>query len=175
MKQFLLFAALFCCRSTSLHAQCTTSVNGVGNQARCAGGTTAPVTFAGTADIYTWTNDNTAIGLAASGTGTIAAFTATNSTAAPITATVTVTPVRSATPAYAYIPHYISNTVSVINTATNAVVATVAVGNGPYGLSVSPDGSRIYVANQNSNTVSVINTATNAVVATVAVGSSPNG
>ncbi len=41
---------------------------------------------------FTWTNSNTAIGLAASGTGDIPAFTATNATAAPITATITITP-----------------------------------------------------------------------------------
>ena len=41
---------------------------------------------------FTWTNDNTAIGLAANGTGNIASFTATNTTTAPILATITVTP-----------------------------------------------------------------------------------
>jgi YVTN family beta-propeller protein len=45
----------------------------------------------------------------------------------------------------------------------------------PFGVSVSPDGSRAYVANQNSNNVSVINTTTNTVVATVAVGTQPVG
>ena len=42
---------------------------------------------------YTWTNDNTDIGLAASGTGNIPSFTATNSTTGPITANITVTSV----------------------------------------------------------------------------------
>ena len=37
-------------------------------------------------------NNTTSIGLGASGTGNIAAFTATNATAAPITATITITP-----------------------------------------------------------------------------------
>jgi len=41
---------------------------------------------------FAWTNSNTAIGLAASGTGDIPAFTATNATAAPITANITITP-----------------------------------------------------------------------------------
>ncbi len=40
---------------------------------------------------FAWTNSNTAIGLAASGSGNIPAFTGTNSTSAPITATITVT------------------------------------------------------------------------------------
>ena len=73
----------------------------------------------------------------------------------------------------AYISNQGSNSVSVINTATNAVVATVGVGTNPSGVAVTPDGTRAYVANTGSNSVSVINTATNAVVATVAVGNLP--
>ena len=42
---------------------------------------------------YSWTNDNTDIGLAASGTGNIPSFTTTNSTTAPITANITVSSV----------------------------------------------------------------------------------
>jgi large repetitive protein len=42
--------------------------------------------------LCTWTNSNPAIGLAAAGTGNIPAFTATNPTANPITATIEVTP-----------------------------------------------------------------------------------
>ena len=41
---------------------------------------------------YTWTNDDTSIGLAASGTGDIASFTATNTGTAPVTSTIVVTP-----------------------------------------------------------------------------------
>ena len=41
------------------------------------------------------------------------------------------------------------NTVSVINTATNTVSATITVGTNPNGISVSPDGSKVYVANEN--------------------------
>ncbi len=41
---------------------------------------------------FTWTNSNTTIGLGANGTGDIATFTATNTTNAPIIATITVTP-----------------------------------------------------------------------------------
>lgn len=44
---------------------------------------------------FTWTNSNTTIGLAASGTGSVPAFTATNLTAAAVTATITVTPTLS--------------------------------------------------------------------------------
>jgi YVTN family beta-propeller protein len=65
------------------------------------------------------------------------------------------------------------NSVSVINTATNTVTATVAVGNNPGGIAVNPAGTFAYVANEFSNNVSVINTATNTVTATVNVGSVP--
>ncbi len=71
----------------------------------------------------------------------------------------------------AYITNYGSNTVSVIDTATNTVTATIPVGIDPYGVAVTPDGSKVYVANVGSNTVSVIDTATNTVTATIPVGS----
>src|SRR5262245_9876713 len=68
-----------------------------------------------------------------------------------------------------------SNSVSVINTATNTVVATIPVGTTPWGVAITPDGAFAYVANQSSGTASVINTATNTVVATVPVGTGPRG
>ncbi len=75
----------------------------------------------------------------------------------------------------AYVTNLEDNTVSVIATSSNTVVATVPVGSGPIGVAVTPDGAHAYVTNFNSNTVSVIATATNTVVATVAVGSFPEG
>ena len=71
--------------------------------------------------------------------------------------------------------NHASNTTSVINTGTNHVIATIPVGNWPYGVVVTPNGEYVYVTNYNSNTVSVINTATNSVTATVPVGSKPCG
>jgi YVTN family beta-propeller protein len=79
-----------------------------------------------------------------------------------------------ATP-FAYISNINSNNVSVIDTASNAVVTTVTVGTQPFGVAVNPAGTFAYVANEGSNTISVINTATNAVVATVTVGKDPIG
>ena len=49
------------------------------------------------------------------------------------------------------------------------------VGSYPWGVAVSPDGTKVYVANEYGNTVSVIDTATNTVTATVNVGSGPFG
>ena len=65
--------------------------------------------------------------------------------------------------------------VSVIDTATNTVTATIPVGSEPVGVAVSRDGSKAYVANANSATVSVIDTATNTVIATIPVGIGPYG
>ena len=41
-----------------------------------------------------------------------------------------------------------SNTVSVIDTASNTVVTTVPVGTSPHGVAVTPDGKHVYVANR---------------------------
>ena len=72
----------------------TPTVNQPANQVVCNNTSTTAVNFSGTgATSYTWTNSNTSIGLAASGSGNIAVFTATNATAAPVTATIIVTPV----------------------------------------------------------------------------------
>ena len=60
----------------------------------CSGNTVPINTFVSTPTgaTFTWTNSNTAIGLAASGTTSVPAFAATNSTLGPITATISITP-----------------------------------------------------------------------------------
>ena len=73
---------------------------------------------------------------------------------------------------FAYVTNLFDN-VSVIDTASNTVTATVAVGSGPEGVAITPDGAFAYVTNGNSGTVSVIDTASNAVTATVTVGNGP--
>jgi len=66
----------------------------------------------------------------------------------------------------------ISGTVSVIDTASNAVIKTIDVGLHPTGLALSPAGDRVYVTNANSDTVSAISTLTDSVVKTLHVGGS---
>ena len=66
-----------------------------------------------------------------------------------------------------------NNFVSVIDTATNTVVATIPVGVAPNGVAITPDGSRAYVTNDDSDSVSVIDTTTSTVVATIPVGVGP--
>ena len=73
-------------------------VNAIADQTLCNGDSTLAVSFATTntgdgTTTYNWTNDNTAIGLASSGTGDISSFTATSSAVAPIVGNITVTPV----------------------------------------------------------------------------------
>jgi len=70
----------------------TPTVTAPGNQVVCNGASTAVVSFSGTGTSYTWVNDTTSIGLAASGSGDIAAFAAVNTGVAPVIATITVTP-----------------------------------------------------------------------------------
>ncbi len=69
-------------------------VNLITNQVLCNGALTLPVTFSGTVPgtQFSWTNTNDTIGLAASGSGNIAAFTAKNTKIVPVTALVAVTP-----------------------------------------------------------------------------------
>jgi len=69
----------------------------------------------------------------------------------------------------------LNTSVSVIDTATNTVTATIPVGGGPFGVAVTPDGSKAYVTNLESATATVIAAATNTVVATIPVGNSPLG
>ena len=58
----------------------------------------------------------------------------------------------------AYVTNDSNDTVSVINTVTNELVATIPVGRRPIGVAVSPNGSLVYVTNLWSNSVSVIAT-----------------
>jgi YVTN family beta-propeller protein len=75
---------------------------------------------------------------------------------------------------FAYVTNSGSNTVSVIDAATNTVTATVDIGDVSDGVAISPDGTKVYVANfGSSHTVTIINTATNRITATVPVRGCP--
>jgi gliding motility-associated-like protein len=148
------------------------SINSVANQAFNSGTATTAIVFPGTASGINWVNDTPGIGLAASGSGNIPPFTAINISNSPVTATVTAIPVSSE---FAYVANINLNTLSIINIQTNQVQSTITVGFHPYGLLVSPDGSRMYVTNNGSNTVSVINIITNTVITTIPVGQNPYG
>ncbi|MGB4844150.1 MAG: zinc-dependent metalloprotease family protein, partial [Ferruginibacter sp.] len=112
------------------------TVTPVPNQSLCAGSPTAPVNFTGTPGaIFDWTNTNPAIGLAASGTGNIPSFIATNNTAAPIVGTITVTPSLPGggsgpcTPSVAQT--FTNNTPVAIPTGPGVVTSTITVSGAP--------------------------------------------
>jgi YVTN family beta-propeller protein len=65
--------------------------------------------------------------------------------------------------------------VSVIDTASNQVVATIPVGQRPWNMALTPDGKKLYVANGRSNSVSVIDTANRVKLRDIAVGKLPWG
>ncbi|MBP6023184.1 PKD domain-containing protein [Ferruginibacter sp.] len=70
------------------------------NQLLCNGSNTNAVAFTGSIPntSYNWINSNPSIGLPANGTGNIGSFTTINNTAAPVTATITVTPMVAGCP-----------------------------------------------------------------------------
>jgi YVTN family beta-propeller protein/VCBS repeat-containing protein len=81
--------------------------------------------------------------------------------------------------AQAYVS-YANGTVAVINTATDALTTTIAVGGNAQGVAVSPNGTRVYVVDNpgtigGSGSVVVINTATNTITSTIPVGIAPVG
>ena len=169
-RKFLLiitFATAVCfVFNVQLHAQISQTVN--------AGSSTAAENFPKTTCTYNWTNSNPAIGLAASGSGDIASFTATNTTGAPITATITAIPSGTRNQPLLYIPNYNDNTVSVIDASTNALITTVPLsGTHPYNVTVSRDYNRVFISNQGSNDVNIIYMPTNQLYKTITGFSSP--
>jgi YVTN family beta-propeller protein len=72
----------------------------------------------------------------------------------------------------AYVANSRSNTVTALNTATNATTS-IPVAGSPDAIAASPDGSTAYVANQSDDTVTPINTATNTTGTPIPVGHSP--
>jgi YVTN family beta-propeller protein len=76
---------------------------------------------------------------------------------------------------FAYVANSASNTVSVIDIQTTLAVTSIPVGDSPWGVAISPNGSQVYVTNNQGNNVSVIDTASNTVVATIPVQLSPFG
>jgi gliding motility-associated-like protein len=83
-----------CTSTTTLTVNPRPVVTAEPNLTFCATAAVPVNTFASTPGgaTFAWTNSNTAIGLAASGTGSVPAFTAANATGSPITSTITVTP-----------------------------------------------------------------------------------
>ena len=92
------FGSASCVRSASSPVTVTApTVNPIPNQTHCPGAAVPATAFSSTpaGATFTWTNNNTAIGLGASGSGSLPTFTAANATSAPITSTISVVPTLS--------------------------------------------------------------------------------
>lgn len=71
--------------------------------------------------------------------------------------------ISGATP-IAYVSNYNGNTVSVIDTVTNNITATITVGYIPQGIAATPDGKKVYVLDDADSYVDYIGTNTNEAV-----------
>ncbi len=67
------------------------------------------------------------------------------------------------------------NSVSIVDTATNAVAATIPVGGRAWGIALSPDGSKLYTANGASNDISVVDVKARKELTRIKVGDGPWG
>lgn len=76
---------------------------------------------------------------------------------------------------FAYIANYSSDTVTVLDVATNKTVATIPTQSHPVGVAIRQDGSRVYVTNGSSASVTVIDANTNSVLTHIGVGVGPEG
>jgi YVTN family beta-propeller protein len=74
---------------------------------------------------------------------------------------------------FAYVPNAGSDTVSIINTHRDKVMATIPVGSYPLTVAIHPRRHRVYVTDAHGGTVSVINQRRS--VATIPVGNLPLG
>jgi gliding motility-associated-like protein len=116
-------------------------VSDIINQTICAGNATTAISFSSTVNgtTYSWTNSNTAIGLGASGSGNISSFSATNTTNAPITSTITVTPIANGCTGASKTFTIVVNPTPAINTAQSATICSGET----FTVSPSADGGNI--------------------------------
>ncbi|HKR74859.1 MAG TPA: YncE family protein [Candidatus Nitrosocosmicus sp.] len=74
-----------------------------------------------------------------------------------------------------YVANFDSNSVSVIDSTTNQVIATIPVEQKPRHIILNTENGNLYVINSGSNSVSVIDPTTNQVIATIPVNDRPTG
>ena len=70
----------------------------------------------------------------------------------------------------AYVTNNSSPSVSLIDTNSKTVIATLTVGTAPFSIAITPDGQETYITDTGPNNVVVIDTNTKTVIATVTVG-----
>lgn len=126
------------------------SINTVTDKQYCAGVTVPAIPLSGSgATSYTWTNSNTAIGLAATGSGNIPAFTATNTGTTAIVSTITIRAFNTTTDCYSVSKTFTitihpkpNGTISLVDddicVGTNAqLIFTATAGTGPFSLIIN--------------------------------------
>ncbi|MFN3918433.1 MAG: gliding motility-associated C-terminal domain-containing protein [Flavobacteriales bacterium] len=167
----------------------TPTVNSVANQTICAGQQTTAVNFSGNVagTTYNWTNNNTSIGLGASGSGNIAAFTGTNTGTLPITGTITVTPTINGCPGT---PTSFTITINPVPTVNPIGNQTVCNGSSTAAVNItgSMGGSATYNWTNNNPSIGLpasgsgnigaftaVNTGSSPVVATITITPTANG
>src|SRR5512145_181030 len=74
---------------------------------------------------------------------------------------------------FVYVSNERSNDVTIIDAATDAVVATVKVGDRPRGIAAAPDGRQVYVAISEEDIIAVLDTASRQVTGKLKAGSDP--
>ncbi|MEO6832706.1 MAG: T9SS type A sorting domain-containing protein, partial [Chitinophagaceae bacterium] len=166
----------------------TPDVATIANQVICNGALTSAVIYSGTVvgTSYSWANNNTTIGLGASGIGNISAFTATNTTNAPVIGTIVYTPTANACVGLSK-----SFTITVNPTPTISPVSDQAICNGaatiPINFTGSVNGTSYSWINSNTTiglagfgmgniaSFTAINTTSSAIVATISVVPLANG
>lgn len=74
-----------------------------------------------------------------------------------------------------FVTNDVAGTVSVVDTRSGELVATLKAGLDPRALVLSPDGAELYVANNSSASITVIDPATVTVIDTIATAPSPMG
>lgn len=72
-----------------------------------------------------------------------------------------------------YVANFGTNSVSSLNTSSNVVSLTGAVGVNPVALAETPNGQNLYVVNQGGNTVNDLSTSDLSTLATIPVGNTP--
>ena len=73
-----------------------------------------------------------------------------------------------------HVPNAGDGTLSVVDTATNAAVATIPLGYTPVAVTVNPNTNMVYVANEHGN-ISIVSGNTNTLVDTLFIGGEPTG
>lgn len=75
----------------------------------------------------------------------------------------------------AYVANFKDNTISVIDTGTAAIVATIPVAAGPHGMVATPDQGVVFVSGDGSAEVDAIDTRGDRVIERMTVGKTPHG